>query len=114
MSNDDLLIAVLRHLKEATALLRVVIDERAPLTARIDTAFLASDPRELDFGKFYTARMRQLFDKGGPGDGPIETVRDLIELSEAQVLRHPFIGHECLKRLKEALSARGLYFGMTL
>lgn len=77
---------------------------------------------QLDFGPGYTVRLRNRFEnfqklafEGGHWeyrDAPLITVRDLIALSEADILRMPNIGRQSLLRLKAMLAPHGLHFGM--
>ena len=82
-----------------------------------DTAFLDTPLRDIDFGKLISARVHHLTslrfkDNGGYEIVPVTTVRDLVMLTEAQILRSPNIGCETLERIKIVLAAHGLHLGM--
>lgn len=42
----------------------------------------------------------------------VVTLRDLVRLTENELLRYPGFGKTCLRLTKEALKARGLWLGM--
>jgi hypothetical protein len=114
---DPLLLEALRKLNEAAELLRLVAANGVP-QEEIDQPFLSQRLDRLTFGPGYGVRLQRMFEShreyvGGEYiDAPLVTVRDLIALSEADILREPNIGKQCLSRLKAMLAPHGLHFGM--
>lgn len=77
--------------------------------------FLDQRLDQLDFGPVHTARLKRMFTDGiRTLNGTVKpvTVRDLIVVSEAEILRQPNIGRKSLIKLKEKLDPHGLHFGM--
>jgi hypothetical protein len=117
ISEDDLL-RVLESLNEAQVLLRILLGDRKVNNVAVDMEFLDTKLSDIDFGKGQNGRVRYIcnYELVNGQRVPIRviTVRDLVALSEAEVLRTPNVGRETLKRIKGVLSLHGLYFGMTL
>jgi hypothetical protein len=128
---DPMMIDVLRKLTEAIDLLRIVVannaraeNELEPVSVDGDhynwtnTKFLDTYLDDIELGPGYTVRLRQMCkysrfrinEMSAPFQ--LQTVRDLVQLSEAQILREPNIGKACLQRYKAMLAPHGLHFGM--
>jgi hypothetical protein len=106
----------MRKLNEAMELLRLAVTDRgSEPTPDIDVSFLNQRLDSLDFGPGYTVRLRHMFENTWTMDNSdlkLVTVRDLVALSEADILRQVNIGKQCLLRLKAMLAPHGLHFGM--
>jgi len=82
-----------------------------------DTAFLDTPLRDIDFGKLISARVQHLTrghldDNGAFVYVPVTTVRDLVMLTEAEILRSPNIGRTTVESIKTVLATHGLHLGM--
>jgi hypothetical protein len=81
-----------------------------------DVEFLDHRLDSLDFGKGSTARARNAFavyraydfDLHDDKAIPLVTVRDLMAMSKAQLLRQPNLGHKTIERVEAVLAAHGL------
>lgn len=112
MTTEDRIRTAMRLLDEAQRLLRLTIEETAVAP---DEAFLDCRLADVDFGKVYSGRAHNCFKNHERyiGNGryepePIITVRDLISLSPAEVLREPNLGRKTLKAIEGVLAAHGL------
>ena len=119
--NEQIMQALLL-LDEATAKLRSIVGARVAngtTVVEIDEAFLDRRVKTIDFGN-YTGRLHQLFDNAGSFEGPncawvpkrIETVRDLVSMTEEECLRVWNVGRKSVDRMKSVLAAHGLELGM--
>jgi hypothetical protein len=83
-----------------------------------DTTFLDTPVRDIDFGRLMNARVHHLkcwhFEGGEIVDVPVTTVRDLVMLTEAEILRSPNVGRTTLESIKTVLASHGLHLGMGL
>jgi hypothetical protein len=83
-----------------------------------DVAFLDTPLREIDFGRLITNRVHTLtcwrFKEDGTGMVAVRitTVRELVALTEAEILRAPNVGRATVDSIKSVLAAHGLHLGM--
>jgi len=119
--DDEAIKAAIKHLEDAAIMLRTVLHERGVSfheTRILDEGILSKRPGDvLDFGQQYNARIQHnLFDYGGKvqrgGHYPIDTIGELVSMSERDILRLPNLGRSSLERLKAALAVHGLELGM--
>jgi DNA-directed RNA polymerase alpha subunit len=99
--------------REAIAEIERLRGKQEPI---IDDAFLDTPLREIDFGPLITARVHHLkcwkIGEGELVDVPVKTVRDLVGLTEAELLRAHNVGRSTVESIKRVLAAHGLRLGM--
>jgi DNA-directed RNA polymerase alpha subunit len=100
----DALYKAINKLEEVTALLHeIVLAKQVP----IDEEFLDKKIADIDWGEG-TSRIRHMCRYSSGYSNPIVTVRDLLTISEAEMMRKPNFGRTSLNRIKAVLSAHGL------
>ena len=104
---------VLRLLNEAITLLHLEVTEE--VTKADDLEFLERRLEEIDFGKGHTTRILNAAKNHVTyvGDGtwiptPLVTVRDLISVSDAELIREPNVGRKTVNMVKAVLKEHGL------
>ena len=87
----------------------------------VDRAFLDRRIDSVDWGKMHNHRVCgniQRWDWDDAGTRfecvPLVTVRELVALSEHQILRCPNVGRQTVRRIKSKLAEHGLYLGMSI
>jgi hypothetical protein len=79
-----------------------------------DVAFLDTSLREIDFGRLINARVHYLkcWRSGMAVAVPVITIRDLVSLTEAEIMCVPNVGRATVESIKSMLAAHGLHLGM--
>lgn len=117
MRSDDQLTETLldaaRKLEDVRyALLGIVADLGGPIEA--DPDFLNVQLNDIDFGNGTTARLRNAFanrivyTREGARPAPLITVRDLMGISVAELLREPNVGRLTMISVLKVLASHGL------
>ena len=121
--DGELMRQALHHLAEATTAIRALFNNRAPrylgqleatVAPPINEEFLDAAIDTVDFGGS-TTRLHNVFHNGlivgldgGTNYVQVRTVRDLVKLSECDLLRAANIGPTSVARLKAVLALNGL------
>lgn len=99
----------IQHLKRALAELsasfrqKIAESHDKPL---IDKEFLDRPVTQVNFGKVVTPRIHVMFSG--------HTMRDLVRMTEKELLRAPNIGRFSVARVQATLVEHGLYLGMDI
>jgi hypothetical protein len=112
----DLIVEAIRKLDEAQQLLRRSVGDKTEPTVAVDFDFLDRRLDSLDFGKGYSVRARNAFAAHTVFDTdsrefktiPLVTVRDLVSVSKAELLREPNVGLKTIESVEVILAAHGL------
>jgi hypothetical protein len=105
----DLIVEAIRKLDEAQQLLRRSVGDKTEPTIAVDFDFLDRRLDSLDFGKGYSVRARNAFAAHAVyRDTPLVTVRDLVSVSKAELLREPNVGLKTIESVEVILAAHGL------
>jgi DNA-directed RNA polymerase alpha subunit len=80
-------------------------------TGTADLAFLETPLSEISFGRLINARVHHLRLRDNSAVR-CSTVRDLVALTEAEILREANVGRATVEAIKAVLADHGLHLGM--